>query len=232
MGIAAESFASLVTYRRLIHPMVTCCVFVGLEGVLSVGPQPRSFPFPSWANQRSPKRQILTWKLACFCDGTMVSSSTSRASQLNDLWSDLNNEEKSAIIDSLSAESCDPEGGPVVIMDYHEASLRSLRSHLATLEHEILPAFLGGVVPPDVQALAKVITSAVAANNGTMVSSRVITRLNSFQAGLCMANATTVRSVLDDALTAAGVGTLVDLCHLVSPNRRPPNDSKMNTMTL
>ena len=126
-----------------------------------------------------------------------------------------------------------PDLDPVIVMDYRDASLSTLHAYLGSLAVAALPTFLGGVMPATPPDLAAAITTEVANNQGNVVSSRVITGLNSFQAALCCANATTMVNVtLGPSIAGSGTGTLVDLRHMVSHNRQPPNDIGMNTLTL
>lgn len=152
---------------------------------------------------------------------------------VEDFWQKLEPDEQSKIIERLSCEDTLADLDPVIIMDYRNDSLQSLHVHLTGLAVGDLPAFLGGAMPESAAVLASAITTEVANNQGVVVSSRVITQLNSFQGGVCLANATTmVNTTLRHFVVASGAGVLVDVRHLVSHNREPPNDIGMNTLTL
>lgn len=120
-------------------------------------------------------------------------------------------------------------------MEYRDVPLETLHTHPWCTCRCYLTCIPWGRHASDSRALlAAAITTDVAAKYGTMVSTRVIKGLTYFPGGLLMTNASTmVRTTLGPFITtASGAGVLVDLRHMVSHNRQPPNDIRINTRTL
>ena len=159
-----------------------------------------------------------------------VESESPPPSPVKNIFERLSENETTKICECLSAMDTVADIDPVIVMDYRHNALLALRNHYAG--GAALPAFLLGVVPVTSDALALAITTAVANGRGVVVSPRLISGLSAGDAAnVCTDVTVMVRITLAADILAAGGGNFVDLRHMVSRNRMPPNDIVLTTIT-
>ena len=161
-----------------------------------------------------------------------VESDSPPPSTVKNILERLSEHESTKLCECLSATDTVADMDPVIVMDYRHDALLALRNHYAAGAGAALPAFLLGVVPVTSDALALAITTAVANGRGVVVSPRLISGLSAGDAAnVCTDVTVMVRITLAADILASGGGNFVDLRHMVSRNRMPPNDIVLTTIT-
>ena len=139
-------------------------------------------------------------------------------------------DEKKLIIESLKDASTAADLDPVIVFDFIGPSIDALLVHLGTLGLGVLPAFLGGVMPANRADLEASIIHHIRGGRG-ILTGRIVSGLTAGDAYLIGTNigvfyTATLRPLV---AAAAGVPNLLEVRHLVSQNRQPPNDIRMTT---